>query len=64
MKIYLLRHGKSAEHEKQVRQHPGSDLGPEGKKQAKKAAALGNRLQFCLPQILTSSKIILYNEIQ
>lgn len=38
MKIYLLRHGKSREHELNLRQSPSSDLGEVGKKQAVKAA--------------------------
>jgi len=64
MKIYLLRHGKSAEHEKQIRQHPGSDLGPQGKKQAKKVAKrlIAEPIEVIIsspwPRALTTAKII------
>lgn len=64
MKIYLLRHGKSEEHEKQIRQHPGSDLGPEGKKQAKKAAKrlMAEPIEVIIaspwPRALTTAKIL------
>ena len=64
MKIYLLRHGKSADHEKQIRQHPGSDLGLEGKKQAKKVAkrlkaeSIEVIISSPWPRALTTAKII------
>lgn len=64
MKIYLLRHGKSEEHEKQTRQHPGSDLGSEGKKQAKKAAMrlkvepIEVIISSPWPRALTTAKIV------
>ncbi|TSC87707.1 MAG: putative phosphoglycerate mutase [Microgenomates group bacterium Gr01-1014_16] len=64
MKIYLLRHGKSEEHEKQIRQHPGSDLGPEGKKQAKKVAKRlkAEPIEVIIsspwPRALTTAKIV------
>lgn len=64
MKIYLLRHGKSEEHERQIRQHPGSDLGLEGKKQAKKVAKrlVAEAIQVIIaspwPRALTTAKIV------
>ncbi len=52
MKLYLIRHGKTADHENKIRQSPDSALGKIGHAQAK---ALANRLRNEKFDVLLSS---------
>lgn len=52
MKLYLIRHGKTGDHEKQIRQSPQSPLGKVGHSQAK---ALAKRLSQGKYDVLLAS---------